>query len=447
MFKKKIRRSIFNIRKIPQNYKNITTLYKPIDFFNTLINSISNAKKRIYLTVLYLEKDKGGRKVLESLYRAKMKNPNLEIAVLLDFHRAKRNRFGSNSDYTNSDWYKKIANHHLSEVPIYGVPISYYEAFGIFHLKGCIIDDFVIYSGASFSEVYLAQNKKSYRYDRYKIIKNKHLSDAFSDYLKIYFLSNPAVIRLNILKKYNFFFQKHKIKVFKKKLKQANYKYLGCEKINKLGIIPLVGIGKNSFLNKIIQNLIFSAKKKIIISTPYFNFPKFFIQNILNSLKKGKKVKIIVGDKTANDFYISEEKNFRIVGILPYLYENNLRKFIMNLQEFVQENKLTIKIWKNGENTYHAKGLWIDEEWQMFTGSNFNSRSWKLDLENAILVHDPEKKLKEQNIKELKKLEFNTKKIMHFSELQNIYEYPERIKNILLKVTKTKIDYFLKKII
>lgn len=38
-------------------------------------------------------------------------------------------------------------------------------------------------------------------------------------------------------------------------------------------------------------------------------------------------MEIIVGDKTANDFYIPEDQPFKIIGALPYLYEINLRRF------------------------------------------------------------------------------------------------------------------------
>ena len=36
---------------------------------------------------------------------------------------------------------------------------------------------------------------------------------------------------------------------------------------------------------------------------------------------------IIVGDKTANDFFIPQGEAFKAIGALPYLYEINLRRF------------------------------------------------------------------------------------------------------------------------
>ena len=69
------------------------------------------------------------------------------------------------------------------------------------------------------------------------------------------------------------------------------------------------------------------AEQKLTICTPYFNLPAILVRNIIQLLREGKKVEIIVGDKTANDFYIPEDEPFKIIGALPYLYEINLRRF------------------------------------------------------------------------------------------------------------------------
>ena len=51
-------------------------------------------------------------------------------------------------------------------VAIYGVPVQNRELFGVLHLKGFVIDDTVMYSGASLNDVYLARHGR-YRLDRY----------------------------------------------------------------------------------------------------------------------------------------------------------------------------------------------------------------------------------------------------------------------------------------
>lgn len=141
------------------------------------------------------------------------------------------------------------------------------------------------------------------------------------------------------------------------------------------------------------------AEHKLTICTPYFNLPAILVRNIIQLLREGKKVEIIVGDKTANDFFIPEDEPFKIIGALPYLYEINLRRFLSRLQYYVNTDQLVVRLWKDDDNTYHLKGMWVDDKWMLLTGNNLNPRAWRLDLENAILIHDPKQELTPSAIK------------------------------------------------
>lgn len=117
------------------------------------------------------------------------------------------------------------------------------------------------------------------------------------------------------------------------------------------------------------------AEQKLTICTPYFNLPAILVRNIIQLLREGKKVEIIVGDKTANDFYIPEDEPFKIIGALPYLYEINLRRFLSRLQYYVNTDQLVVRLWKDDDNTYHLKGMWVDDKWILITGNNLNPRA------------------------------------------------------------------------
>uniref|UniRef100_A0A1B0C7P3 CDP-diacylglycerol--glycerol-3-phosphate 3-phosphatidyltransferase n=1 Tax=Glossina palpalis gambiensis TaxID=67801 RepID=A0A1B0C7P3_9MUSC len=174
---------------------------------------------------------------------------------------------------TNSDWYSYMANKYKNiDVPIYGIPINLNEALGVLHLKGCIIDDYIFYSGASISNEYLNQFNTKYRYDRY--------------------------------------------------------------------------------------------------------------QDISKILNLNKTVEIIVGDKISNDFY-------------------------------------------NPDNS-----IWVDRIWTLLTGNNFNARAWALDLENAILIHDPKQEIKNQRKQELSYIYKYTKRINSFQEIEKISDYPKKFISI-----------------
>lgn len=81
-------------------------------------------------------------------------------------------------------------------MPVYGVPVNTREALGVLHLKGFIIDDQVIYSGASLNDVYLHRHEK-YRYDRYQLLTNAPLANTMIDFMKKSILTAAAVQRLD----------------------------------------------------------------------------------------------------------------------------------------------------------------------------------------------------------------------------------------------------------
>jgi phosphatidylserine/phosphatidylglycerophosphate/cardiolipin synthase-like enzyme len=47
---------------------------------------------------------------------------------------------------------------------------------------------------------------------------------------------------------------------------------------------------------------------------PYFNLPLAVIREINRALARGVKIDIVVGDKTANDFYIPPSEPFKVIG-------------------------------------------------------------------------------------------------------------------------------------
>ncbi|AHM36930.1 hypothetical protein CF57_07425 [Escherichia coli] len=110
---------------------------------------------------------------------------------------------------------------------------------------------------------------------------------------------------------------KNDIRLFRQELRDAAYHFQGDADNDQLSVTPLVGLGKSSLLNKTIFHLIaFVPSRKLTICTPYFNLPAILVRNIIQLLREGKKVEIIVGDKTANDFYIPEDEPFKIIGAL-----------------------------------------------------------------------------------------------------------------------------------
>ena len=157
---------------------------------------IANARARIYLAALYLQDDTAGREIMDALYAAHRRRPSMEIVVFVDWHRAQRGLIGKDQNANNAAMYREYATRLGSGVKIYGVPVQTRELFGVQHLKGFVIDDTVIYSGASLNDVYLARHGR-YRLDRYHLIRDQALADSMVEFLRRLFFTSDAVRALN----------------------------------------------------------------------------------------------------------------------------------------------------------------------------------------------------------------------------------------------------------
>lgn len=433
--------------KLSQSVDDVETLFSPADFREVLLQKIASATRRICIVALYLEQDDGGNGILSALYEAKKKRPEIEATILVDWHRAQRGRIGVAAANTNADWYHRMSERYPEiDIPVYGVPVNTREALGVLHFKGFIIDDCVIYSGASLNDVYLHQHDK-YRYDRYQVIGNAQLADVMYDWVNQHLVRGRAVHRLDTAHRPKSPEIKNDIRLFRQDLRDATFRFQGNADNDRLSVTPLVGLGKSSQLNKTIFHLMPCTEQKLVICTPYFNLPAVLVRNIIQLLRDGKQVEIIVGDKTANDFYIPEDQPFKIIGALPYLYEINLRRFLSRLQYYVNDGKLIVRLWKDDDNTYHLKGMWVDDEWMLLTGNNLNPRAWRLDLENAILIHDPQQELAPLRLRELELIRTHTTVVQHYRDLQSIAEYPVKVRKLIRRLRRIRIDRLISRIL
>ncbi|MDD0823442.1 CDP-diacylglycerol--serine O-phosphatidyltransferase [Mannheimia sp. AT1] len=442
------KKQLEKLKFIPQSADKIEFLSGSREFKTRILQLIKTAKNRIYLTALYFEQDEAGQEILDALYQAKLANPELEIKVLVDWHRAQRGRIGEEAQSSNADWYAKIKQQYNlpaeQEIEFWGVPVNGREVFGVLHLKGFVFDDTVLYSGASINNVYLHQFER-YRYDRYHTIENKTLADSWVELIQQHILPNEAVLRLDNENRPKTLEIRSQIRLFRKQLSKAQYQFIGVEKNNSLNITPIMGLGRRqNQLNKVIEALFYQTEEKLTICTPYFNFPRSLRTRIEWLLANGKSVEIIVGDKTANDFYTKPEEKFTMASALPYLYEKNLRAFAKRLDPYIQNKQLTIRLWKDGENSYHLKGVWVDSQYILLTGNNLNPRAWRLDAENAILISDPQAELSEKAQLELNEIRQHTNILTHYSDLEVLADYPENVRKLLKKFGRVKLDKIVK---
>ena len=210
----------------------------------------------------------------------------------------------------------------------------------------------------------------------------------------------------------------------------------------------LIGLGRrNNELNSTVLALLSVAQHDVLIYTPYFNPPVALARALRKCLKRGVTVTIVVGDKTANDFYIPPGQRFSKIGGLPYFYETILRKFVRANQKFIDSGLLHVKLWKHEDNSYHLKGLSVDGMKHLFTGHNLNPRAFALDFENGIYVEDELQQLKALLEQEKQVITAHANEIVHYSEIETVRDYPEVVQKLLSQLRRIGADLVVKRLI
>lgn len=424
-------------------------LERPANFHKRLLELIGQAQDRIMMTLLYLQDDEAGNEILQALYDARQRNPKLYIRVYVDFHRAQRGLIGKEPQDTNAQMYQRYAQEHESNpLPIYGVPVKRRELFGVLHIKGIVIDNTVLYSGCSLNNVYLHHGDR-YRLDRYHEINSKELADTLCNYTNNVFHMNFAVQDFSQGQVKTAKELKPEIKMLQRALTRSQYSFRNHKlQDDEVGITPIVGLGKrNNLLNRAILWAIDSAKHDLFICTPYFNPPKVLQEHIECALERGVNITLVVGDKEANDFYIKKDEPFSPIGAVPYVYEQNLRSFVNKFQARINAGQLKVQLWKNGDNTYHLKGIFVDRHLAIITGNNLNPRAWNLDLENGLFVHDPHHLLQEKFMHEKQYILKHTTQVMSTTSIEPFESYPEQVQKLLNKVQRFCASFILKKLL
>jgi len=427
--------------------KDVNVLTNAQEYRTQLLRLISNAKKRIYITALYLQDDEAGREILEALHRVSLANPNLEIKVLVDFHRAQRGLIGAKKSDGNASLYCDYLEKFKSNVQVYGVPVKAKELFGVLHLKGFVVDDTLLYSGASLNNVYLQYNER-YRLDRYFLVDQAALCDSVVDFIESKLIGSQAVPRIDTRPLKRLIDFKFEQKQLMRELKSASYANPTTPNTDPLGVRLFLGLGRrNNSLNRLIKNLFDTTEQELVLYTPYFNFPAPLMRSLRRLLKQGKQVTIVVGDKTANDFYLPPSEPFSKIGALPYLYETILHKFVKSQKRHIDNGNLNVYLWKHESNSFHLKGICADRQRHLLSGHNLNPRAWGLDIENGILIEDPQQSIMQAIDNEKQEILKHCRRLTGPNDLETIENYPQPVKKLLGQAKRVKVDFIIKRFI
>ncbi|MCJ1247876.1 CDP-diacylglycerol--glycerol-3-phosphate 3-phosphatidyltransferase [Trapelia coarctata] len=160
----------------------IKILAGPREFYDTLKNKIKGAKRRIYLSTLYIGKSE--HELVACIRQALLDNGNLKVSILTDALRGTRENPEPScasllaplaADFPDRVEIRMYHTPNLTGLRKKYIPKRINEGWGLQHMKLYGIDDEIILSGANLSNDYFTN-----RQDRYHVFASKRVADYFA---------------------------------------------------------------------------------------------------------------------------------------------------------------------------------------------------------------------------------------------------------------------------
>lgn len=319
----------------------IDVKFLPKEFSEHVINLVLSARVRIVICTLYIKNELFINRLLGIIDKKLELEPNLNVEIFVD-------------GWSNTEWVTDKYRNLTTKIT--KIKVKRFFPLSVFHAKGWVIDDELIYSSVNLTDDYFC-GKEKFRQDRYYTIYNKVLCDDF-------------VSSLNEIK----------VQSGKVTLNHSVCKRFIMDDSDLIG--SFFGNGHDSCQSRLFNKLCKEARNNIFISTPYFNLDVKNEELLRELIKQGVKVYVVVGGYSDR---ISGWSESIISNLIKSTYMYRLYEFTNTLGNEMN-NDIFLYEWKIENGSYHVKNLLIDDEVSLLTSSNLNARSHFLDLENGFII-------------------------------------------------------------
>lgn len=351
--------------------------------------------------------------------------PNLNLTILLDYHRGTRLNDKNNENSSSKSLLLPLVQNHDASISFYLTPKmsgwrkhlihprdKWNELASLHHIKCYIFDNDIIISGANLSDLYFTN-----RQDRYILFRNcKSLCDYFDQLIKTICtfsmkLNSNGNFQLDSTWKYdplNYWTKRQfckeasrRIIEFKKSFYHNKNKLCDLndnEKRFDTFAIPLLQMKTFSidddekFTSNFLMNIPLSSKVKL--ATGYFNLTKKY-KDILLLRKFENNCDILMASEQANGFYGAKG----LPGQIPFVYTDLTLNFFK--QSKLMGSSISLYYYLRENWTFHAKGLWLsltsnnsNYYFTMIGSPNFGFRSIYRDNEAQLLLFTNDNQLK-----------------------------------------------------
>lgn len=368
-----------NAPRIDIRADQVKVLNGPEDFYKDLKRKIQGAKKRIYLSTLYIGKSEN--ELVSTLREALLNNgPDLKVSILTDALRGTRESPDAScaslltplvAEFPDRVEIRMYHTPNLTGLRKRFLPKRINEGWGLQHMKLYGFDDEVILSGANLSTDYFTN-----RQDRYHIFSSRRVTDYFARIhnavCSVSFLLRPSANEEG----FTLTWPSSNVAPSPLSSPRAHIK------ITASMLLPLISPPKRSSpipsaplttsvypvisfppsLNTelpALRTLFSSGVASYTFAAGYFNPHPLITSSIIacSSSPNQASGKVLTAHPIANGFYNSSG----ISGLLPAAYTHLSLRFL----QAARGSNIQLHEWQRGMVgqpggwTFHAKGLWI----------------------------------------------------------------------------------------
>lgn len=390
--------------------KDVHVLLQPSEFYKNLLNIIRRARRRIFLSSLYIGSSE--TELINALDDALWRNPGLHLYLNLDYNRSTRP--GPSSpilallpllrNHEHRVHISLFRSPKLSATMTKIVPPRFNEGWGTWHAKIYGSDDEVMISGANLNKAYFSN-----RQDRYLHFSGQ---PALADYC-FSFLETVSGFSYRVLANADgpvLHWEDTSVLPWQiqskaeRVLSRFQMKHLlSCTSSEEQAtssdavIFPVIQAGQFNIreeertLSMLFDHLAspehcLDQEPVVNLTSGYFGLSREYQDLILRS---NVGCSIIAASPKANGFYGSGG----LSGLIPEGYTLLEKRFMSAVRAASRPSpNIHLKEWERDGWTYHAKGIWLSPSVDslpvltLFGSTNLNSRSANLDTELSFVM-------------------------------------------------------------
>ncbi|KAJ2800329.1 CDP-diacylglycerol--glycerol-3-phosphate 3-phosphatidyltransferase [Coemansia guatemalensis] len=437
----------------------ISVIHEPQSFYQELLRGISHARRRVYLSSLYLGSEEN--ELISALGQALSRQPDLQVHILLDCLRGTRTDSQGMSSAAllapliaaHGADRVRVSMYHtpaLSGLSKQAWPQRYNEAFGLQHIKGYIFDDDIIISGANLSRDYFTN-----RQDRYMRISDRQFVNYFAgliDAIGQFSFRVAAGNRMQTLSSTNYRLEmphsmpdpSQEPREFVREANEVMAQFLQRTEIeNAIDehdinerdtlAIPTVqmrqlGITQDEqHMAEFIELADAFARRHHggchnLMASAYFNFSEQYKSSVLSSPSQWE---LLVASPQANGFYAAKG----ISQFIPDMYSIIEHGFLRDVAKHGRNKDVAVAEYKRDGWTFHGKGVWCYLNQRLpqliMVGSpNYGYRSIYRDLEAQVTLIPGSEHLRKDIHQEAQRLLAQSKTVSEPELRQRIRDTP-----------------------